>query len=334
MSEPLVTIVVVPRERFSLSARSLETLYRETEPPFRLVYVDAGFPSRIRHHLESESRRRGFQIVRTEHYLSPNQARNLGLRLVTTKYVVFLDNDVIVTPGWLRTLVTCAEETDASVVGPLYLMGELTQQIVHMAGGTVEFEGNGGVPVFREHHHFPHTPLSAIEEPLIRRAVDVVEFHCMLVRREVFTRLGRLDEGLLSANEHIDLCLSVKQSGGLVYLEPRAVVTYIGPRPLAASDLPYFLLRWSDAWNAASIRHFNRKWNVRVEDDFSTWLTDHRRTFLEPLHRQLHRVVGWRIGTWIERVLVHPVETASNRLIVWAASKPSRRADTSPATAV
>jgi len=32
--------------------------------------------------------------------------------------------------------------------------------------------------------------------------------------------------------------MAVRQFGGTVYLEPDAVVTYIGPRPLAATDTP------------------------------------------------------------------------------------------------
>jgi len=42
-----VTLVVVPRERFSLAPRALETLYENTAVPFRLVYVDAGSPAKV-----------------------------------------------------------------------------------------------------------------------------------------------------------------------------------------------------------------------------------------------------------------------------------------------
>jgi len=31
--------------------------------------------------------------------LAPNEARNMGVGEVTTRYVVFIDNDVLVTPG-------------------------------------------------------------------------------------------------------------------------------------------------------------------------------------------------------------------------------------------
>jgi GT2 family glycosyltransferase len=42
------------------------------------------------------------------------------------KYVVFIDNDVLVTPGWLGSLVRRTEETGAWLVGALYCFGEPT----------------------------------------------------------------------------------------------------------------------------------------------------------------------------------------------------------------
>src|SRR5207249_8335576 len=59
---------------------------------------------------------------KTERHLVPNEARNIGLRRVRTRYVVFIDNDAVPAPGWLERMVECAEETGAWVVGPLYLV--------------------------------------------------------------------------------------------------------------------------------------------------------------------------------------------------------------------
>src|SRR5690349_3158255 len=124
MSEPLVTVVVVPRERFSVARRALESLYAHTPEPFRLVYIAAGAPAPLRRHLAAEARARGFQLVEDQRALSPNQARNLGLQHADTRYVVFIDNDAVPEPGWLGALVRCAEETGAWIVGPLYYIGE------------------------------------------------------------------------------------------------------------------------------------------------------------------------------------------------------------------
>src|SRR5680860_307591 len=130
-----VTIVVVPRERFSCAAESLESIYQHTTMPFSLVYVDGGSPARIQRYLQAQARDKGFHLLRTESYLSPNRARNLGLLEAHGEYVVFVDNDVIVSPRWLETLIECAEETGAAVVGPLTCQHKPVHEKVHCAGG-------------------------------------------------------------------------------------------------------------------------------------------------------------------------------------------------------
>lgn len=84
MSNPKVTIIVVPRERFQFARESLESLFENTFVPFKLIYVDNNSPRKLRQNLEFQSLLRRFQVVRSETYLSPNQARNLGLQYVTT----------------------------------------------------------------------------------------------------------------------------------------------------------------------------------------------------------------------------------------------------------
>ena len=163
-----VTIVVVPRERFSLAPQSLRSVLENTEPPYKLVYVDGGSPRWVRHIIESQAKEHNFTLIRSEQYLSPNEARNLGFAKVQTKYALFLDNDVVVAPGWLNGLVRCAEETGAWVVGPLYCIGQPYHQKIHMAGGLAHFEENGGTRRYIDRHLMGHSWLSDVRDQLRR----------------------------------------------------------------------------------------------------------------------------------------------------------------------
>ncbi len=263
-----VTVVVVPRERFSLTERALENLYENTPDPLDVLYISAGAPSAVQSHLERASAEKGVRLITTPQYLSPNIARNLALREVSTKYVVFLDNDALVTPGWLPALVRCAEETEAWIVGPLYLIGEIEQQTIHMSGGTLHFKQHGDQQILYDEHRCCDLPLGDVKHDLRRDTCDFVEFHCMLFRTAIFDRIGPLDEQLLSHHEHIDVGWAARQAGGSVYIEPSAIVTYLPPPPFAASDLPYFMLRWNDDWAHTTVRHFRQKWGVAATRHF------------------------------------------------------------------
>ncbi|MDH3591543.1 MAG: glycosyltransferase [Planctomycetota bacterium] len=274
------TIVVVPRERFSATRASLESIYEHTRHPFELVYVDGGSPDRIKAYLSRASRERGFALVRSSCILTPNEARNLGVSHVDTRYVVFLDNDVTVSPGWLERLVTCAEETSADIVGPLYLIGPAGTDQIHMAGGDLWFEGElEGRRAFHEKHRHNWRPVGEVADRLRREPVDYVEFHCLLARRDLFDRIGPLDESFMSSHEHIDLCLSVSEAGGKVVFEPESVVTYSPPQRFEQGDRAFYLLRWSEDWNDRSLKHFAEKWNVDPAslDGARRWLEGHRR---------------------------------------------------------
>lgn len=307
---PDATIVVVPRERFSEATRSLESILRHTAPPFDLVYVDGCSPEPVRGEVKELVRRHGFRLARRERYLAPNEARNLGLSMVDTRYVVFTDNDLHVWPGWLERLVACAEETGAGLVAPLYHQGVPGAERIHMAGGEAAIEEREGRRYLRESHYLSAAPTDEAAS-LHRGPTSLIEFHCVLARTEVLRQMGGLDARLLSTPEHVDLCLAVQAAGGGIYLEPEAKVTYVGPGPLSWYDLPYFLLRWSDQWTQSSLQHFRAKWHLAEDDafirDHAAWMRNYRRSVTYKWRSPLRRILGQRAAEPLEAWLEHGV---------------------------
>ena len=256
-----VTVVVAPRERFSFARESLESLYEHTPGIGHVVYIDGGSPLPVRSYLETQARARSFEYIRINRYLSPNEARNIGLRRVKTPLVAFVDNDVLYSPQWLDVLLACMNETGAAIVGPIYHINVGGRELVHMAGGESRVETDGPARVYVEKHRYAGMPLASA--PLLERAqTDLVEFHAMLVRTNVFEETGPLDEGLLSAHEHVDLCLKARELGHRVFFDPNSVVTYVPAQRLHTSDMRYFMLRWSERWNRSTLAHFNAKWGL------------------------------------------------------------------------
>ena len=271
MSEPNVTLVVVPRERFSCAQASLESLYAHTQIPFKLVYVDGNSPPAWQRYLADQAAAKQFQLIRTDYYLHPNQARNLGAAAVETPYLVFVDNDVIVTPGWLRSLVECAESTGAAVVGPLMCQYEPVHEEIHFAGGESHiWVDKTGRRRLREKMYSQGKQVADIRPKLQRTLTELAEFHCVLVRRHVLERLGGLDEKMLNTKEHLDFCMTVQELGETVYFEPDSLVTYVPGPPSGWGDLHYYMLRWSDAWTMASLNRLREKWNLSEDAYFTT----------------------------------------------------------------
>ena len=314
---PRVTVAFVPREQVSSTERCLETLITRTEEPYDLVVIDGGSPPAVKQYLQDVASKHKFTLVRTEEYLTPNQARNLALPHVKTEHVVFVDNDVLVSPGWLKALVDCAERTGAWVVGPLYFEFEPEGKRIHMFGGEVDIKDDGsGETTYVETHFHAHELISDVDLDLRSQRTDLIEFHTVLVQMKVFEKLGPLDEGFLSNSEHGDLCLSVRGAGGQIWLEPDSQITYAPPKSLSGADREFFLLRWSEAWSIASRRHMCEKYAINLKSrgmkHAARWQSQHRRYSMPWVYRWKRRL-GRVLGSRFEKSLVVPLEKLWNR---------------------
>lgn len=315
-SEKRVTIGFVPREQFSTTQRSLQTLLTRTTEPFELVVVDGGSPPEVRDYLQDAADEHGFVLIRNDGFVTPSQARNMVLDHVQTRHVVFVDNDVLVSDGWLTALVDRAERTDAWVVGPLYCEFEPEATRVHMYGGEVGIRPNRkGTLEYHEEHDLAHVPLDSVMHALTAKRTELIEFHTVLVQMKAFEKTGRFDEGFFSHAEHGDFCLQVTAAGGQIWLEPNSLITYAPPKRLEGADRKYFLLRWSEAWCEASYARMSEKYGVPLKSKGvkrgHRWLAEHRRFSLPWLFR-VKCALGKTLGSRFEKSLAGPLERIWN----------------------
>lgn len=258
---PRVTVVVTQRERMSLTERSLESVLADQSEPFDLIYVDGGAPAEVRRYLEAKSVEAQFRLLQRPDWLWPNVARNLAMAHVMTKYVVFIDNDILVEKGWLQKLVCAADESGAVLVGPLYLWSDgQARPRIHMAGGVLTFQDTkDGLEIFERHNRINESLES--RTVLVRGACDFLEYHCMLVRADFLKAIGGLDEQIVCVHEHIDLALEARKRNLPIIMEPQSAVDFLSFFPLLLSDLEFYQWRWSEAAVSASLNAFCKKWH-------------------------------------------------------------------------
>jgi GT2 family glycosyltransferase len=311
---PSATIVFVFRERLSPTLACLQHLLCTTSGPFELICVDGGAPESISASLRELAAKHCFTLIRSEHYLSPNESRNLALKHVQTPYVVFVDNDVKVSQNWLDPLVRCAEETGAWLVAPLYMESIGRELKVHMFGGKVRVRDADGRPAYFEKHNLEHEPLNG-ERQLGRQETDLIEFHALLMNMEAYRSLGPLDEKFFSCSEHAELCLAVKKAGKQIYLEPSSVIIHEIPDRLDDIDREYFALRWSDAWTQASLERLAEKYGIPRQDrgirQTDRWVKRHRQAAMAPYPR-IRRWLGTTGHRAFRKLIAQPLDKWRN----------------------
>ena len=291
------TIIVTARDRFSLAIRSLNEIIKVTEKPYDLIYVDAGSPKVIASKIREICTQNGFSYLRFDHILSPCQARNIANQRATTPYVAFVENDVMVSRGWLKALVACADETGAEVVQPLICQGTPLHTEIHQAGGnfTDDMDAFFNGPDDKRRlasRHLCHQGETVDQVDLERSEIQVTEFHCFMVRRDALKKLGNFDENMPASKEHVDFSVLVWSKGGRIMLEPGAVVTLCAHGeafPPEPSDLALFLLCWSPKWQRQSLNHLQRKWGLENDPYFGNSLKRPNWRYREGIARPLIR---------------------------------------------
>jgi len=292
MNSPRTTVIVTQRERFTRYESSLASVY-DTNQKFDLIYVDMKSPLSIKQELEREAAARGFRIIRLDQIVGQNRARNLALRHTNTEYVAFVDNDVILSSGWLDHLIECADATGAALVGPLCFEGPADRGIVHVSGGDCHIELTEKGNYLAQSHLNARDHISDIAPgDLHRKPTELLEFHCLLVRRSLFDQVGKLDETLPTVADHDDLCILAGLAGEKAYVEPAAAARYEYTVPLCWRDMFYFFLRWCSNWTHSSVRCFSQKYHLANDDPWrrsiTKWTIKHHRDLpLPPMGNRL-----------------------------------------------
>ncbi|MCW2964540.1 MAG: putative glycosyltransferase [Actinomycetia bacterium] len=210
------TIVIPSLGQAHLLYQTLESLLATfAEEPFELVIVDNASDGETLTFLD---RLRNVHVQRNERNLGFGAACTIGARLARAPYVCFLNNDTMVTPGWLHALVATLErEPDCGAVGSrlIHTDGRLQE-----AGGTIWRDGSGW--------GYGRGLDPTASEVSYRREVDYCSAASLLVRRELFLELGGFDERYAPAYyEDTDLCLGIWASGSKVVYEPRSTVFHL-----------------------------------------------------------------------------------------------------------
>ena len=179
------------------------------------------------------------------------------------EYLLFLNDDIeIVEPDWLASMLETAAWPDVGIVGARLLYPNRTVQHAGM------FLGDGmGRHAFR---HADETDGGYFGLALTRREVIAVTGACLLVRREVFERLGRFDESHDVINNDLDFCLRAHRAGLRSVYTPHATLIH---HELASRDhLPddFDTSRFTAEWRslfAAGDPYFNPRLS-RYADDY------------------------------------------------------------------
>ncbi|MEX2121003.1 MAG: glycosyltransferase [Pirellulales bacterium] len=235
----LTSIVMVTRDALAYTRQCVESIRAYTDEPYELIAVDNGSTDGTYEYLASLP---GISLIGKGANEGFAAAANAGIEACQGEQVLLLNNDVLVTTGWLRRLLEALHsQPDVALVGPM----------TNCTAGAQRIEA-------------PYLELDDLDDFAWtwakrhdRARVDAPQLSafCLLFRKELVTRIGLLDErykdGLYA---DLDFCRRAHLAGLRAVIARDAYVHHFGHRSFMAARLD------QDALAVAARRVFEEKW--------------------------------------------------------------------------
>ncbi len=209
--QPRASVVVLSQHSPWLLAECLDAVAAHSgrDVPYEVLLVlNNATPDLV---LFVQRKVQGARVVDSDVNLGFGGGNNYAASLARGEFLVFLNDDATVEPGWLDALVCTADDhPEAAAVGSRILFPDGSLQ----EAGSVIWDDGSTAPIGRgapaEERAFSY-----------RRYVDHISANGLLVRKAVFDQVGGFDARYFPAYyEDVDLLLAIKAAGHRVLYEP------------------------------------------------------------------------------------------------------------------
>jgi|GEM_PF-404064 len=261
----LVSIVILTFNALEYTRQCIESIQQNTSVEHEIVFVDnASTDGTVEYLGKLVEENASYKLIANEQNRGFAAGNNQGVAAASGKYVLLLNNDVLVSAGWLEGLLDGLTASDQiGVIGPITNHISGRQMLTK-----VPYQDTAEFPSFaarvRKQNKGKITP---------RRRIAGF---AMLLSKQLYTELEGFDETFGNGNfEDDDFCLRIREKGYAVMVDEGTYIHHFGSRTFIANEMNY----------AESLREkgsmFTEKW---PEVDYKELLE--QETSLVELHDQ------------------------------------------------
>lgn len=170
---------------------------------------------------------------------------NQGIKEATGEYIIFLNNDTIVTPDWIKKLIKPLGDESVGLVGPLtnFMWNHQEVDISYRSVDSMLKKAVG------------------ITSKVRAREADDIAFFCVAARKELIEKIGGLDERFgVGMFEDDDYCLRVKKAGLKIVVAEDVFVHHFGQISLFSLGNDKYKEIFEE-----NKKKFEKKWGIKWE---------------------------------------------------------------------
>lgn len=183
---PQVSIILVTYNNMDLTRQCLDSIYNQTDSPtFEIIVVDNASKDDTPYFLmEYISTHPNMKVILNPINEGFARGNNIGAAVALGEYLVFLNNDTVVTRSWLAGLLRHLEDPTVGMVGPVTNFSSNESRIP--ADYDPSSPDLDGLDAFAEKYTRKHSG-RAFE-------VEMLLLLCVAIRRSVYDQVGGIDE--------------------------------------------------------------------------------------------------------------------------------------------
>ena len=214
---PLISIITVNYNALDATIELLSSIQDITYPSVEVIVVDNASKTDPREPIKRQFP--NVKVINSEENLGFAGGNNLGIVEARGDFMLFINNDAIVTPGCLEILVnTFKEYPKAGIVSPKF-------HYYHKPG-IIEFAGYTDINSITGRNKIIGGDIP--DEGQFNELKEIPFCHggCMLVSKTVIEEVGNIPEEYFLYYEEFDWCEQVRKSGYKIYYQPKALVKH------------------------------------------------------------------------------------------------------------
>jgi hypothetical protein len=238
MPEPLVSIIIVHWNEANLLRQCLLSIKKSDYADPEVIVVDNASTDDAVAMVRREFR--GVKLIENKENLGFARGNNIGIQASRGKYVIILNADTTVEPGWVRAQVQAmeADPTIGMCQGKMMLMREPGK--INSIGMGLDRHG------LTRHIGDGETDRGQYETP---RPVFAVSGACAVCRREMLDQIGLFDEDYFLYCEDLDLSWRAWIRGWKCVYVPGAVLHHYRNASVDMDGSLYWRLRYFNQRN-------------------------------------------------------------------------------------
>ncbi|WP_440953190.1 glycosyltransferase family 2 protein [Methanococcoides sp. FTZ1] len=230
---PKVSIIILNWNGKEDTVECLESLKHITYPYYEILLADNGSTDGSVEYFKGTYPE--VEIIENGENLGFAEGNNVAIRYALEKgtdYILLLNNDTVVDPGFLEELVKVSEsDSKIAIVGPKVYMYDEPNKITYIGGSINLHSGNMKYPY-----------LNQLDVGQFNKEIelDYISGCSLLIKKTAIDNVGILDPNFFLYQEDVDLCLRAKKKGYKVICVPNSKIWHKVSASVKTSCISYY----------------------------------------------------------------------------------------------